>query len=105
MNIPNMNEYSVYNLIIIVWNLFEFLGIPSPTVFWYLNDERVDTTFHMENGNEVINLISVPNVQRSLHRAKLTCRAHNTHLIEPVLKTVAIELNCEFPSSSCILAF
>jgi hypothetical protein len=57
---------------------------------------QVDSSYHVENDNQVINHISVPNIQRSQHRATLECRARNTVLISPVSKTVSVELNCKF---------
>jgi hypothetical protein len=77
---------------------FHFAGIPKPYVLWYLDDIVVDSTYHAEDENQVVNHISVPNIQRSQHRANLECRAHNTLLVAPVSKTVSIELNCKLIS-------
>lgn len=70
-------------------------GNPSPLVLWYMDDRLIDSSYHVENENQVINHISLPNIQRSQHRASLECRARNTVLISPVSKTVSIELNCK----------
>ncbi|ODM99242.1 Nephrin [Orchesella cincta] len=68
-------------------------GVPSPMVQWYLNDELIDSSYHVKTSREVINHISVPNLQRSHHGAFLSCRASNTILVTPVSKTVRIDLN------------
>ncbi len=70
-------------------------GVPSPMVQWYLNDELVDSSYHVKE-KEVINHMSVSNIQRSQHRASLSCRASNTLLVPPVTKTVYFELNCKY---------
>ncbi|CAG7829827.1 unnamed protein product, partial [Allacma fusca] len=67
--------------------------IPSPIVTWYLNEIQQPSNLIAQSEREVISEVKVPTLDRSHHRSILACKARNTLLIQPISKTVTIDMN------------
>ncbi|KAK9301867.1 hypothetical protein QLX08_005927 [Tetragonisca angustula] len=76
-------------------------GKPRPRVTWFLESQTIDAPSEIREtqgpGGET-NVVTISNVTlkgltRSQHRAKLFCKASNTHLAQPLITTVTIELH------------
>ncbi|XP_057337147.1 hemicentin-2-like isoform X1 [Microplitis mediator] len=75
-------------------------GKPKPQVLWYLENRMIDATYEEREVQGptgdinfiTLNRITLKDLTRSQHHAKLTCKANNTHLAEPPSTTVIIEL-------------
>ncbi|KOX78910.1 hypothetical protein WN51_08669 [Melipona quadrifasciata] len=74
---------------------------PRPRVTWFLESQTIDAPSEIREtqgpGGET-NVVTISNVTlkgltRSQHRAKLFCKASNTHLAPPSTTTVTIELH------------
>ncbi|CAG7819971.1 unnamed protein product [Allacma fusca] len=68
-------------------------GKPEPVVSWYVNGELEDSSYHMDRYGDVINDLLFRGLKRSHLNSQFSCRANNTKLIQPVEKTVVLELN------------
>ncbi len=72
-----------------------FIGKPDPVVSWYVNGELEDSTYHVNRFGEVINELAFRGLNRSHLGSHFSCRASNTRLIQPVEKSVVLDLNCK----------
>lgn len=80
--------------------LFLFIGKPKPQVVWFLEGRLIDTTYEVQEtqtstgdtNSITVNRVTLWDLTRSQHHAKLTCKANNTHRAEPPSTTVIIEL-------------
>lgn len=72
-----------------------FIGKPDPVVSWYVNGVLEDSTFHVNRFGEVINELVFRGLNRSHLGSHFACRAHNTRLMQPVEKSVVLDLNCK----------
>ncbi|XP_015109252.1 hemicentin-1 isoform X1 [Diachasma alloeum] len=76
-------------------------GEPKPQVMWFLEGRMIDATYEErevqgptgEINTVTVNRVTLRDLARSQHHAKLTCKANNTNLAEPPFTTVVIELN------------
>ncbi|XP_031784621.1 uncharacterized protein LOC100120012 isoform X4 [Nasonia vitripennis] len=83
-------------------------GRPKPRVSWYLGSQLINSTFeqklvkspgtsmdspHEQSSTMITSRVTIRNLKRSHHHAKLSCRASNTQLSAPQTTTVVIELN------------
>ncbi|XP_031784619.1 muscle M-line assembly protein unc-89 isoform X2 [Nasonia vitripennis] len=87
---------------------FTIIGRPKPRVSWYLGSQLINSTFeqklvkspgtsmdspHEQSSTMITSRVTIRNLKRSHHHAKLSCRASNTQLSAPQTTTVVIELN------------
>ncbi|KAK1137686.1 hypothetical protein K0M31_002183 [Melipona bicolor] len=77
---------------------------PRPRVTWFLESQTIDAPSEIREtqgpGGET-NVVTISNVTlkgltRSQHRAKLFCKASNTHLAPPPTTIVTIELHSKW---------
>ncbi|ODM97669.1 Nephrin, partial [Orchesella cincta] len=68
-------------------------GKPDPVVSWYVNGELEDSTYHVNRFGDVINELAFRTLNRSHLGSQFSCRASNTRLIQPVEKSVVLDLN------------
>lgn len=80
-----------------------FIGKPDPVVSWYVNGELEDSTYHVNRFGEVINELAFRGLNRSHLGSHFSCRASNTRLIQPVEKSVVLDLNCKLHTLSKFL--
>lgn len=77
---------------------------------WFLENRMIDGTYEerdVQGPTGDINFITenritLKDLTRSQHHAKLTCKANNTHLAEPPSTTVVIELLSKYNTSLII---
>ncbi len=69
------------------------LGKPEPLVTWHLNGELEDATYHSDRYGNVINELVFRGLNRSHLNSQFSCKASNTRLIQPVEKSVVLDLN------------
>ena len=88
-------------------------GRPSPKVAWYLNDKPISSTSvapffsvsktghyssaksHSPNMNIHVEQIELGPLSRFYQDARLTCRASNSLKVNPVSKTITLEITCK----------
>ncbi|KAK9306027.1 hypothetical protein QLX08_003098 [Tetragonisca angustula] len=81
------NEGSVLSLLCEVMG-----GSPPPKVTWHFEGE-IDDTYTLEHGDITINRLDITNVTRKFLRARLICRASNTHLVAPLTSEIILDIN------------
>lgn len=69
-------------------------GSPPPKVTWHF-EEETDDTYTLEHGDTTINHLDITNVTRKFLRARLICRASNTHLVAPLTSEIILDINCK----------
>lgn len=74
-------------------------GSPPPKVTWHFNG-AMDDTYTLEHGDITINRLDISNVTRKFLRARLICRASNTHLVPPLTSEIILDINCEWETVS-----
>ncbi|XP_071868326.1 neural cell adhesion molecule 1 isoform X1 [Bombus fervidus] len=67
-------------------------GSPPPKVTWHF-EEETDDTYTLEHGDTTINHLDITNVTRKFLRARLICRASNTHLVAPLTSEIILDIN------------
>ncbi|KAK1132501.1 hypothetical protein K0M31_013884, partial [Melipona bicolor] len=67
-------------------------GSPPPKVTWHFEGE-IDDTYTLEHGDITINRLDITNVTRKFLRARLICRASNTHLVAPLTSEIILDIN------------
>ncbi|XP_035219364.1 hemicentin-1-like, partial [Stegodyphus dumicola] len=66
-------------------------GFPSPNVTWWRDNKLWDNTFKKVSNN-VVNEIRLSNLSRSDLFATFHCKAQNTKLTSPIIKTIVLDL-------------
>jgi hypothetical protein len=93
-----------------------FIGKPKPRVSWYLESQLINSTYETKSVQKtesniysssdtsigdsytiISSRITIKNLKRSHHHAKLSCRADNTQLAAPQMTKILIELNSKIP--------
>jgi hypothetical protein len=72
-------------------------------VSWYVNGELEDATYHSDRYGNVINELAFRGLNRSHLNSQFSCKATNTRLIQPVEKSVVLDLNRKFGRISSFL--
>ncbi|XP_076065317.1 neural cell adhesion molecule 2-like [Oratosquilla oratoria] len=65
---------------------------PTPNVTWWKDDGMLDSSWRNDGVRLLRNSLTITNLTREWHNATLTCKAVNTHLAEPAVTTVLIEM-------------
>ncbi|XP_076750375.1 neural cell adhesion molecule 2 isoform X3 [Xylocopa sonorina] len=68
-------------------------GSPPPRVTWHFEGKLLDDTYTLEHGDITINRLDISNVTREFLRARLICRAKNTHLVPPLGSDIILDVN------------
>ncbi|CAL7948604.1 unnamed protein product [Xylocopa violacea] len=68
-------------------------GSPPPKVTWHFEGKLLDGTYTLEHGDITINRLDISNVTREYLRARLICRAKNTHLVPPLSSDIILDIN------------
>ena len=71
-------------------------GVPPPRVTWYLENNLLDDTYKREISDITVNPLNVTRVSREFLRARLICRASNTHLVPPITTEIILDVNREY---------
>lgn len=83
--IPTSRESAAISLL--------FIGKPEPMVAWHVNGDLEDATFHSDRYGNVINELVFRGLNRTHLNSQFSCKASNTRLIQPVEKSVVLDLN------------
>lgn len=71
-----------------------FLGRPTPTVSWFVNERMVEGQLEAIGNHVMVNRLEVNGVTRDHLNSTFKCQASNTKLMMPSEKTVRLELLC-----------
>lgn len=71
-------------------------GSPPPKVTWHFRGKILDDTYTLEHGGITVNRLDISKVTREFARARLICRASNTHLVAPLNSDIVLDINCEY---------
>lgn len=69
---------------------------PPVNLYWYRNDELIDTSFEETEQRVVRNELTVMRLTREHLQNRFTCKATNSNLTISKESTVVLELNCKF---------
>ena len=70
-------------------------GKPPPRVVWYLENRLLDDKYTSELGDTTVNRLDISEVTRDFLRARLICKAYNTHLVKPSVSEIILNVNRE----------
>ena len=68
---------------------------PPVNLYWYRNDELIDTSFEETEQRVVRNELTVMRLTREHLQNRFTCKATNSNLTISKESTVVLELNCK----------
>ncbi|XP_033228729.1 hemicentin-1-like isoform X2 [Belonocnema kinseyi] len=68
-------------------------GKPPPKVVWYLENKILDESYTSEMGDTTVNRLDISKVTRDFLRARLICKAHNSHLVKPAVSEIILKVN------------
>ncbi|KAK8382161.1 hypothetical protein O3P69_015253 [Scylla paramamosain] len=68
-------------------------GVPPPTVVWKRDGEVLDSTAESRSPALTINRLSILQLTRDYHNAKLTCVASNNNVTAPARASVTVKMN------------
>ncbi|XP_043482940.1 hemicentin-2-like [Leptopilina heterotoma] len=68
-------------------------GKPPPHVVWYLENKILDDSYKSELGETTVNRLDIQKVTRDFQRARLICKAHNSHLTKPTTSEIILTVN------------
>ncbi|XP_076234723.1 protein turtle homolog A [Calliopsis andreniformis] len=68
-------------------------GSPPPKVTWHFEGKMLDDTYTLEHGGVTINRLDISKVTREFLRARLICRASNTHLVPALTTEITLDVN------------
>lgn len=91
-------------LFFFIFFIFFFLflkkkGRPQPKITWWRDGIEIAGTSHPsadEGLSAMVNQLFISTVTRDYYGSRLECRAQGSHLIEPVVKEVTVQVHCEF---------
>uniref|UniRef100_T1KVX8 Ig-like domain-containing protein n=1 Tax=Tetranychus urticae TaxID=32264 RepID=T1KVX8_TETUR len=70
-------------------------GIPRPTLTWWKDDKPLIASYEMLSNELTRSDLTLTNLSRSFLLSKITCKASNAPLIEPLTTSITINLNCK----------
>ncbi|XP_065338847.1 contactin-2-like isoform X4 [Cloeon dipterum] len=68
-------------------------GRPRPELKWFLENTLIDDSYEHRPGDLTVNHMVFPNIGRQHLNSRLICVASNTHLNEPAMKAVVLDIN------------
>ncbi|XP_050696805.1 nephrin-like [Eriocheir sinensis] len=68
-------------------------GFPPPRVTWWEGEVLLDGDVEEEESEVVTNTLQLPQLARDDLNKKLTCRANNNNLTEPLVTSVAVDMH------------
>ncbi|XP_012285375.1 hemicentin-2 [Orussus abietinus] len=68
-------------------------GTPPPRVSWFLENKVLDDSFRQEHGEITVNSLFIEKIGRNFSKARLICKASNTHLIPPTSAEIILDVN------------
>lgn len=67
-----------------------------------MNGALIDSTSYVNGYGDVVNELLFQRVNRSHLNSQFTCKASNTRLVQPVERSVMLDLNCKYLSEQLL---
>ena len=88
-------EKKVYDDLIVI-NLYLFIsGHPIPDLTWWLGGNLIDSQYYLAHKDTVINDLENFKVLRHMDGAIIECKANNTHVSNPTIRSLALDMHCK----------
>ena len=85
----------VYDDLIII-DLYLFIsGHPIPDLTWWLGGNLIDSHYYLAHKDTVINDLENFKVLRHMDGALIECKANNTHVSNPTIRSLALDMHCK----------
>ena len=72
-----------------------FSGHPIPDLTWWLGGNMIDSQYYLAHKDTVINDLENFKVLRHMDGALIECKANNTHVSNPTIRSLVLDMHCK----------